>query len=104
MPEDKEQAALLRSFWSGAISFGLVRVPVHIYSSYQSRSASLRMVSKNGIPLSRKYYCPNKNKFVRWGELVRGYEVEKNKYVIIKDEELEELEPEKPQRSIWNVL
>ena len=89
----REQAAP-RPFWSGTISFGLVAVPVDLYPANRKRRVSLRMLGPDGVPLSRRYFSA-KGAEVSWDEIVRGYELEDERYVTVGDEELEALEPEK---------
>jgi DNA end-binding protein Ku len=81
--------------WSGTISFGLVSVPVNIYPASKSQGISLKMLDQDGTPLSRRYWCPEHGKFLDREEIVRGFEVEEGKFVVVKDEELEALEPRK---------
>lgn len=85
----------IRSFWSGIITFGLVSVPVNLFAAYRSGRPSLRMVDEDGTPLDRRYYCPAHEKELSRDEIVRGYEVEEGRFVVVRDEELEALEPEK---------
>ena len=92
MPDDAIRA---RSFWSGTISFGLVSIPVALYSGNRPRRVSLRMLDDDGTPLSRRYYCPADGREVSSEELIRGYEMEDGSFVIVTDEELEALEPDK---------
>jgi hypothetical protein len=84
-----------RSFWSGTITFGLVSIPVELYPASRSQRLSLRMVAEDGTPLTRRYFCPKEDKELEWDEIVRGYEVEKDTYVVVTDAELEKLAPEK---------
>jgi DNA end-binding protein Ku len=84
-----------RSFWSGTITFGLVSIPVELYPAHRSGGVSLRMVSPDGTPLKRRYFCPKEKRAVEWDEIVRGYEVEKDQYVVVTDDELDKLAPEK---------
>ena len=91
MPE----AVRARAFWSGTISFGLVSIPVNLFSANQPRRVSLRMLSPDGTPLARRYYDPETDREVTRDEIVRGYEVEEDRYVVVTDEELESLAPEK---------
>src|SRR5690606_4381911 len=83
-----------RPFWSGTLTFGLVSVPVQLYSAALSSGSSLRMVDEDGTPLSRRYYCPAEDREVAREELVRGYEVDEGTYVVLSEEELDALEPE----------
>jgi hypothetical protein len=67
-----------RAFWSGTITFGLVSIPVELFPANRSQRVSLRMVSEDGVPLARRYFCPAEDRALEWGEIVRGYEVEKD--------------------------
>jgi DNA end-binding protein Ku len=91
---DDEDAAP-RAFWSGTITFGLVSIPVDLYPANRSQRVSLRMVSEEGIPLARRYFCPKEGRELDWDEIVRGYEIEKDTFVVVDDDELEKLAPEK---------
>src|SRR5438105_13059203 len=93
--ERQHEESTTRPFWSGTITFGLVSVPVNLFPASRSSRASLRMLSPDGIPLSRRYYSPESGKELDDDEMVRGYEIEKDKYVIVTGEELERLDPEK---------
>ena len=84
-----------RAFWSGTIAFGLVSVPVDLMPANRSRRVSLRMLAPDGTPLVRRYWCPKDERFVDSAEIVRGYEVDDDEYVVVTDEELTALEPEK---------
>jgi DNA end-binding protein Ku len=84
-----------RSFWSGTITFGLVSIPVELYPASRSQRVSLRMVAPDGTPLTRRYFCPKEDRELEWDEIVRGYEVEKDTYVVVTDAELDKLAPEK---------
>ena len=84
-----------RSFWSGTIAFGLVSIPVSLYVASRSGGISLRMVDEDGTPLRRRYFCSKDGEPLEADDIVRGYEVEKDRFVIVKDEELEALAPEK---------
>jgi DNA end-binding protein Ku len=77
------------------LTFGLVSVPVSLFPAARANRASLRMLGPDGQPLARKYYAEKTGKDLDADEVVRGYEIDKNKYVVVTDEELERLEPEK---------
>ncbi|HLM68174.1 MAG TPA: Ku protein [Longimicrobium sp.] len=97
MPDefDQEQEPVTRSFWSGTITFGLVSIPVALYAANRSNRVSLRMVSPEGTPLTRRYFTSKDDRELDPDEIVRGYETEKDKFVIVDDEELERLAPER---------
>jgi len=84
-----------RSFWSGTLSFGLVSIPVDLYRGTRSAGISLRMLSEDGTPLSRRYVCSSDGTELSDEDLVRGYEVSPGEHVPITDEELDALEPKK---------
>jgi DNA end-binding protein Ku len=83
-----------RPFWSGTLTFGLVSVPVDLYPGNRTNRVPLRMLSPEGEPLSRRYYSQKTERDLEDDQMVRGYEIEKDKYVIVTDEELERLAPE----------
>jgi DNA end-binding protein Ku len=72
-----------------------VSVPVSLFPAAKSNRSSLRMLGPDGQPLARKYFAENTGKDLDADEVVRGYEVTKEKYVIVTDEELDRLAPEK---------
>jgi DNA end-binding protein Ku len=84
-----------RSFWSGTITFGLVSIPVDLFPANRSERVSLRMVSEDGVPLARRYFCSKDGRELDWDDIVRGYEIEKDEYVVVTDDELERLAPDK---------
>ena len=88
------QARGTRPFWSGTLTFGLVSVPVELYPGNRTNRVPLRMLSPEGEPLSRRYYSQKTERDLEDDQMVRGYEIEKDKYVIVTDEELERLAPE----------
>jgi DNA end-binding protein Ku len=83
-----------RPFWSGTLTFGLVSVPVDLYPGNRTNRAPLRMLGPNGEPLARRYYSQKTGRDLDDEDMVRGYEIDKDKYVIVTDEELERLAPE----------
>lgn len=96
MPEaTREPAAPARSFWSGTITFGLVSIPVDLYSAVQPRRTAMKMVDAKGKALGRRYHCPNDDKELSNDDIVRGFETDKGRMIVITDEELEAVAPEK---------
>jgi DNA end-binding protein Ku len=93
--DEQETGVSPRPFWSGAITFGLVSVPVNLFPANRQGRVSLRMLSPEGHPLSRRYYAPATGRELSDAQLVRGYEIEKHEYVLVTDEELERLAPER---------
>ena len=93
--KDAEDVVRYRAFWSGTITFGLVSIPVNLFSGTRSHGTALRMLTEDGTPLARRFFCPEHEKEVADEEIVRGYEVSADKYVVVTDDELEALEPKK---------
>jgi DNA end-binding protein Ku len=93
---DKGESAArsARPFWSGTLTFGLVSVPVDLYPGNRTNRAPLRMLSPEGEPLARRYYSEKSGDDLKDDDMVRGFELEKDRYVIVTDEELERLAPE----------
>src|SRR5256884_939799 len=91
---DDEGVRGARPFWSGTLTFGLVSVPVDLYPGNRTNRAPLRMLSPEGEPLSRRYFSQKSGKELGDEDMVRGYEIDKDKYVVVTDEELERLAPE----------
>lgn len=83
-----------RPFWSGTLTFGLVSVPVDLYPGNRTNRAPLRMLSPEGGPLARRYYSEKSGDNLQDDDMVRGFEFEKDRYVIVTDDELERLAPE----------
>ena len=79
-----------RSIWKGAISFGLVTIPVALYTATESKTPKFKMLrGTDHSPIKYKRVAENDGEEVVWDDIVRGYEVEKGKYVVFTDEELE---------------
>jgi DNA end-binding protein Ku len=85
-----------RPYASGTVSFGLVNVPVKLYSTGESAAGiQLNMLhSKCGSRLRQQYICPTDNEVVGRDEMVKGYEYAKGQYVLFTEEELKALTPE----------
>ncbi|HEV2883841.1 MAG TPA: Ku protein [Pyrinomonadaceae bacterium] len=84
-----------RPIWSGTLTFGLVSVPVNLFPAIKSSRSPLRMLGPDGQPLARRYYSEKTERDLDADEMVRGFEVDKGKYVVISDEELDRLAPDK---------
>jgi len=85
-----------RSISTASLTFGLVSIPVRLFPATSSKSVSFHLLhAKDMSRIQQKIYCPKEDKIVDRSELVRGYEVEKDQYVIISDDELAGVAPEK---------
>jgi DNA end-binding protein Ku len=84
-----------RAIWSGAISFGLITVPVRLYSAVSRKSVRFNQLDqRTGSRIKRKWVSALDGEEVPNDELVRGYEISSGNYVTVSDEELRSLDPE----------
>lgn len=82
----------MRSMWKGAISFGLVTIPVKLYSATESKEIKFNYLhSECKTPIKYQKVCPACKREVSVEEIVRGYEYERGKYVILTDDDFEKL-------------
>lgn len=80
----------MRAIWKGALSFGLVSIPIKMYSATQPRQVDLHTVcGECGTQLQYKRWCPKCQKEVPWNEIDRGYKISKEKWIILKKKDLE---------------
>jgi DNA end-binding protein Ku len=84
----------VRPLWSGTITFGLVSIPVELVTAVRPRQTAMKLVDKAGNALGREYHCSKEDKKLSQDELVRGYETDSGKMVVITDEEFESVAPE----------
>ncbi len=85
---------MARAIWSGAISFGLVNVPVKLYSATSPKTVRFHQISsKTGARIRQKRVDPSTDEEVPYEEIVKGYEVSPERYVLIDPEELDALDP-----------
>jgi DNA end-binding protein Ku len=82
--------------WTGTISFGLVTVPVKMYSAVDRKTVRFHQLSgKSGVRVAQKRVDPSTGEEVPYAEIVKGYELAPDRYVVIEPGELESLEPKK---------
>jgi len=82
-----------RSISTASLTFGLVSIPVRLFPATSSKSVTFHLLhAKDQSRIQQKIYCPKEDKIVDRSELVRGYEIEKDRYVTFTDEELKKLE------------
>jgi len=85
-----------RAMWTGTISFGMVTVPVKLYSALDRKAVRFHQLSgKTGVRISQKRVDPSSGEEVPYEEIVKGFEIAKDRYVVIEPGELEALEPKK---------
>jgi DNA end-binding protein Ku len=85
-----------RAIWTGAISFGLVTVPVKLYSAVDRKTVRFHQLSgKTGVRVAQKRVDPQTDEEVPYQDIVKGYEIAPERYVTIEPAELDSLEPKK---------
>lgn len=90
----------MRPLWKGAVSFGLIYVPVKMYAATEKKDVKFNYLhEKCKTPIQYRKYCPYCETEINTAEIVRGYEYERGKYVIIREEDFERL-PGETTRSI----
>jgi DNA end-binding protein Ku len=81
--------------WKGHLTFGLVSFPVRLYSAARSESISFNQLHKaDGSRVKQVLYCQAEDKPIPRSEIVKGYEYEKDRYVVIEDEEVKKVAPQ----------
>jgi DNA end-binding protein Ku len=84
-----------RAIWKGAINFGLVTIPVGLYTATDDKTPKFKQLRKTDhSPIRYKRVAEADGEEVAWGDIVKGYEFEKDRYVVFTDEDLEAANPE----------
>ena len=87
---------MARSIWSGAISFGLVNVPIKLYSAVSRKTVRFNQLnSDTGNRIMQKRVDPETGEEVPYDRIVKGFELTKDRYVVISPDELDALDPER---------
>jgi DNA end-binding protein Ku len=82
------------SVWKGHLTFGLVTIPVRLFSAARSETISFNMLHKDDHSRIRQVtYCQKEDKPIQRSETVKGYEYEKDHYVVLEDEEIKKVAP-----------
>ncbi len=82
------------SVWSGYLTFGLISMPVRLFSGARSSGISFNMLHRDDLTrVKQQYYCPTDNRVVSRDEIVKGYEYRKDEYVVIEPDEIKKIEP-----------
>lgn len=86
----------MKPIWTGALSFGLVNIPIKLYSAIQERGVKMTLLYKKNLsPIRYKRWCDGCVKEVAWEDIVKGVEVGDGEYVIVTPQEIEGIKPEK---------
>jgi DNA end-binding protein Ku len=88
----------MRAIWKGSISFGLVNIPIALYPATRKEELRFRLLrAKDLSPVNYKRVAEADGKEVPWGEIVKGYEYEKGKFIVLKDEDFQRVDLEATQ-------
>jgi DNA end-binding protein Ku len=89
---------MARAIWKGSISFGLVNIPIALYPATRREELKFRLLRKGDLsPVNYKRVAEKDGKEVAWDQIVKGYEYEKGKYVVLKDEDFQRVDLEATQ-------
>jgi len=87
-----------RAIWKGSISFGLVNIPIALYPATRREELKFRLLRKSDLsPVNYKRVAEKDGKEVSWEQILKGYEYEKGKYVVLKDEDFQRVDVEATQ-------
>jgi len=89
---------MARAIWKGSISFGLVNIPIAVYPATRREEFKFRLLRKSDLsPVNYKRVAEKDGREVPWDQIVKGYEYEKGKYVMLKDEDFQRVDVEATQ-------
>jgi len=89
---------MARAIWKGSISFGLVNIPIALYPATRREELKFRLLRKSDLsPVNYKRVAEKDGREVPWDQIVKGYEYEKGKYVVLKDEDFQRVDLEATQ-------
>jgi DNA end-binding protein Ku len=89
---------MARAIWKGSISFGLVNIPIALYPATRREELKFRLLRKSDLsPVNYKRVAEKDGKEIAWDQIVKGYEYEKGKYVVLKDEDFQRVDLEATQ-------
>jgi DNA end-binding protein Ku len=101
MRTDIEQEEKMHTIWKGAISFGLVNIPIKMFTATENKDIKFRFLHKAcNTPLNYRKVCPNCNVEVREEDIVRGYEYEPGHFVVLNEADLEAVQKQPGVRNI----
>src|ERR1700719_4968876 len=88
----------MRAIWKGNISFGLVNIPIALYPATRKEELKFRLLrAKDLSPVNYKRVAEADGKEVPWGEIVKGYEYEKGKFVVLSEKDFQRVDLEATQ-------
>jgi DNA end-binding protein Ku len=79
-----------RAMWKGAVSFGMVTIPVKLYTATEEKDVAFHMLhKKDGVRIKQQRYCPEDDVVIEWNDVARGYEIAPEQYVIMTAEDFD---------------
>src|SRR5579871_6249216 len=88
----------MRSLWKGTVSFGLVSIPVGLFRATKEEELSFRLLRKSDLsPVNYKRVAEADGKEVPWDQIVKGYEYDKGRFVVLKEEDFRRVDLEATQ-------
>src|SRR5881275_1956314 len=95
---DAKYLLVMRAIWKGTISFSLVNIPIALYPATRKEELRFRLLRRTDLsPVNYKRVAEKDGKEVPWDDIVKGYEYEKGKYVVLKDEDFQRVDVEATQ-------
>jgi len=89
---------MARAIWKGSISFGLVNIPIALYAATRREELKFRLLRKSDLsPVNYKRVAEKDGREVPWDQIVKGYEYEKGKYIVLRDEDFQRVDLEATQ-------
>ncbi len=81
-----------RAIWKGAVSFGMVSIPIKLYTATDEKDVSFNLLHRaDGARIKQQRYCPDHDAVIEWNDVARGYEIAPDQYVIMEPEDFEKV-------------
>lgn len=81
-----------RSIWKGAVSFGMVSIPIKLYTATEEKDVTFHLLHKqDGVRIKQQRYCPEHDAVIDWNDVARGYEIAPDQYVILEPEDFDKV-------------
>ena len=81
-----------RAIWKGAVSFGMVTIPIKLYTATEEKDVSFNLLhKKDGVRIKQQRYCPEDDAVIEWNDVARGYEIAPDQYVVMDPEDFDKV-------------
>ncbi len=81
-----------RAIWKGAVSFGMVSIPIKLFTATDEKDVSFNLLhKKDGVRIKQQRYCPEDDAVIEWNDVARGYEIGPDEYVIMEPEDFDKV-------------